>query len=270
MTYVRFVSATLFLATILSQSVVARPGVTLISKSAPEPSGSTPTTANIIPIGSTFTFGGTNCPDTFSATSTFSATPVTVDNGAVKIWQKQVPTGSNGEWDIFYMQTTSGGPLAGNINSYWNILIGYTLSAAVNFDAVVNQWLVNGVPVSPLTDGIGSICCASASNPILPGESYYNSGFNGPLSAGFQSNWQQTFVDPYSYVSAGGVNPSTANEFIFALHFTLQAAVPNVSAAVSASAFGEFPTFAPGSWIEIYGTNLAGLPRLGAAATSMA
>ena len=26
---------------------------------------------------------------------------------------------------------------------------------------------------------------------------------------------------------------------------------------VSASAFGEFPTFAPGSWIEIYGTNLA-------------
>jgi uncharacterized protein (TIGR03437 family) len=29
-------------------------------------------------------------------------------------------------------------------------------------------------------------------------------------------------------------------------------------AAVSASVFGEFPAFAPGSWIEIYGTNLAG------------
>ena len=63
---------------------------------------------NIIPIGSPLTFGGTNAPDTYSASTTFSSTPVLVDNGAVKIWQKQVPTGPTGEWDVFYMQTTKG------------------------------------------------------------------------------------------------------------------------------------------------------------------
>ena len=66
-------------------------------------------------------------------------------------------------------------------------------------------------------------------------------------------------MDPYSLVTNGGINPNTANEFIFALHFTLQA--PVVGGVVSASAFGEFPTFAPGSWIEIYGTSLAATTR---------
>lgn len=73
---------------------------------------------NIIPIGSPLMFGGTNAPDTYSASTAFSSTPVLVDNGAVKIWQKQVPTGPTGEWDVFYLQITNGGPLAGNINGY--------------------------------------------------------------------------------------------------------------------------------------------------------
>jgi hypothetical protein len=55
---------------------------------------------------------------------------VLVDNGAVKIWQNQVATGSTGEWDIFYMQTANGGPIAGNVDGYWGIVMNYTLSAA--------------------------------------------------------------------------------------------------------------------------------------------
>lgn len=211
----------------------------------------------IIPIGSALTWGGTNAPDTFSAPTTFSSTPVLVDNGKVKIWQMQVPTASNAEWDVFYMQIVSGGPLAGNVGSLWNLLMNYTLSAPANFDAVANQWLVNGTPVSPITNGIGTICCATTTNPILPGAAYYNSGFTVPLAAGVQTNWQQVYVTPYTLVSSGGINPNTANEFIFALHFTLQPPLPNVVGVVSASAFGAFPTFAPASWIEIYGTNLA-------------
>jgi uncharacterized protein (TIGR03437 family) len=219
------------------------------------PVGRTTAAAGIIAIGSPLTYGGTNAPDTYSATTTFSSTPVTVDNGAVKIWQVQTPTGSNGEWDVFYMQTTDGGPLAGNINALWNIVIDYTLSAPAYFDGIVQQWLMNGTAVGPLTNGIGSICCAASSNPILPGWSYYASGFSDPLPAGTQTNWQDIYVTPYTLVESGGVDPSTANEFAFAMHFTLQ---PTIAAVVSASAFGEFPTFAPGSWIEIYGSNLAG------------
>jgi uncharacterized protein (TIGR03437 family) len=211
---------------------------------------------NIIPIGSPFTFIGANAPGNYTATATFSSIPLLVDNGAVKIWQTQVATGEDGEWDVFYMQTVNGGPLAGDINANWNIVIDYQLSQPVYFDQVVNQWLVNGTPVN-ITGNIGSICCMSASNPILPGPAYYNSGFMSPLPAGEQMNWQQIFVNPYSFVRSGGIDPNTANEFIFALHFTLQPALPVVNGVVSASAFGEFPTFAPGSWIEIYGTNLA-------------
>lgn len=217
----------------------------------------------LIAIGSPLTFGGTNSPDTYSATTTFSSTPVLVDNGAVKIWQVQTATGPTSEWDVFYMQTTNGGPLAGNINANWNILINYTLTAPVYFDQVVQQWQVNGAPVSPLTNGIGSICCASTSNPVLPGPAYYNSGFSSPIPAGLFSNsdggnlWQQIFVDPYSYVTSGGINPSTANGFVFGLHFTKQTPMPAITNVISASAYGAFPAISSGSWIEIYGTNLA-------------
>lgn len=148
-----------------------------------------------------------------------------IDGGALSLFETQVATGANGEWDVWHLTTTSGGPIAGDINAYWAIVMDYTLSAAVNFDKVADQWTVGGTPVSPLSNFSG-ICCATASNPILPGEAYYNSGFSVPLSAGVQSNWRQIFVSPYSIVSEGGVDPSTANGFNFALHFTLTTPVP--------------------------------------------
>ena len=117
-------------------------------------SGSGP---GIIAIGSPMVWHPLNAPDTFSANVTFSSTPVTVDNGAVSLWQQQVPTGSNGEWDVFYMKTTNGGPIAGNVSANWNITMDYTLTAPAFFDQVVQQWVMNGTPVGPLTNGIGSI-----------------------------------------------------------------------------------------------------------------
>ncbi|HUO31225.1 MAG TPA: hypothetical protein VMU80_18520 [Bryobacteraceae bacterium] len=248
---------------ILAQTAGSQPQQPVKLNQAPHPakqispSDTTITGPGFIPIGSPLVWSPTNGPDTFTANTTFSSTPVLVDNGAVKIWQQQVPTSSTSEWDLFYMQTTNGGPIAGDINADWQIVINYTLSAAVDFDQVVQQWTVNGTAVGPLTNGIGTICCAAATNPILPGWSYYNSGFEGPLPAGVQTNWRQIYVDPYNYVTSGGIDPSTANGFIFGLHFSLQQPAPVVTGVISASAFGAFPDFAPGSWIEIYGSNLA-------------
>ena len=177
--------------------------------------------ASIIPIGSSYTLIVTNAPDNFTANTTFNSTPTPVDNGALTIWEDQVATGPDGEWDVFHMTTTAGGPLAGDINAYWDITIDYVLSAPVFFDGVASQWTVNGTPVSPLYN-FGSICCASSSNPILPGEAYYNTGFQAPLPAGTQTNWNEIYVTPYNFVSAGGIDPNTANGFTWALHFTLQ------------------------------------------------
>jgi hypothetical protein len=134
----------------------------------------------------------------------------------------------------------------------------------VFFDQVVSQWLVNGTPVSPLNNNIGGsggICCAALTNPILPGPTFYNSGFSGALPAGTQANWRELFTQPYNIVTQGGINPSTANEFIFALHFTLQGAKPAITSVISASQYGAFPTIAPGTWIEIYGSNLGELTQ---------
>jgi uncharacterized protein (TIGR03437 family) len=211
----------------------------------------------LIPIGSPMRWGGTNSPDTYSDASTFGPTPVLVNNGRVRIWQEQVATGTNGEWEIFHMQTVNGGPLASNLNANWNITLDYNLRLPASFDHAVNQWAVDGRPVNGISN-FGSFCCASLSNPVLPGPAYQNSGFNGLFPAGTQANWQQLFVNPYSFANSGGVPTATANEFTFALHFTLRPpAAPTVTSVISAGAFGAFPTFAPGSWIEIYGTNFA-------------
>ena len=214
----------------------------------------------LIAIGSPITYGGANAPDTYTATSTFGPTPVLVNNGKVRIWQEQIATGSNGEWDIFRMETTNGGPLAANFGAEWNIVISYTLTRAAIFDAVVNQFGVNGTPVGPLTN-IGDICCATLTNPILPGPSFYNQGFTGRIPAGTQTNWRQIFVRPFSLLTSAGVNINTANQFTFGLHFTIEQAPPSVSSAISAGAFGAFPSAGPGSWIEIYGSNLAAGPQ---------
>ena len=85
-----------------------------------------------------------------------------------------------------------------------------------------------------------------------------------PLPKGLEANWQELYVQPYSLVSNGGINPSAPNEFVFALHFTLQA-FPQITQVISASQFGALPTIAPGSWIEIYGSNLAPLTQTWAA-----
>ncbi len=213
--------------------------------------------ANIIPIGSPIKFGGVNSPDTYSDASTFGPTPVLVNGGRVRIWQEQVATGTNGEWDIFHMETVNGGPLANNVGANWNITMDYTLRVPASFDMVVQQWKVNGRPVSSISN-FGSICCAALTNPILPGPSYFNSGFNGIFPAGVQTNWQQIFVQPYSFANSGGIPTATANQFTFALHFTLRpATAPTITSVISAGAFGAYPTLAPGSWVEIYGSNFS-------------
>ena len=198
--------------------------------------------ASIIPIGSSLTFGGNNLPGACTDTScsdtvTFSSTPVLIDGGALSLYETQVPTGASGEWDVWHLSTTSGGSLAGDVGAYWAIVMDYTLSQPVFFDGVADQWTVDGTPVSPLSNFSG-ICCAVASNPILSGEAYYNASFSSPLPAGVESGWRQIYVTPYSFVSAGGIDPNTANGFNFALHFTLQSPPPSVPEPASLALLG--------------------------------
>jgi PEP-CTERM motif len=186
--------------------------------------------ANIIPTGSTLNLYLTNfagCADAECTSNLTFGSTNTINNGEVTQTTSEVSTGPTGAWDIFSFTTTDGSPIAGDINGNWQIEMDYTLSAAVNFDQVVNQWLVAGSPVTP-TGSIGGICCAVSTNPILPGGGFYGSGFTSPLPAGLSTSWDQIYVDPYSFVTSGGI-PTDADEFQFALHFTLQSPVPEPS-----------------------------------------
>jgi hypothetical protein len=186
--------------------------------------------ANIIPTGSTLKLYLTNfagCADTECTSNLTFGTTNTINNGEVSVTTSETSTGPNGAWDVFSLKTTDGSPIAGDVNANWQIEMDYTLSAAVDFDQVVNQWVYAGNPITP-TGNIGSICCASSTNPILPGGAFYNSGFSGALPAGLFTNWNQIYVDPYSYATSGGI-PEDADEFNFALHFTLQSPVPEPS-----------------------------------------
>lgn len=196
--------------------------------------------ADIIPLGSSLTMTLTNFPGACTDTTctdavTFSSVPVLIDGGAVSLFETQTPTAGGGEWDVWHLSIVNGGPLAGDINAFWEISMNYVLGQAANFDQVVDQWTVNGVPVSPINN-FGGVCCAAASNPILPGESYYNFGFTSDIPAGPFNNWNQIFVTPYSFVSAGGIDPNTANGFNFALHFDPQ--VPPVPEPASLTVLG--------------------------------
>lgn len=188
-----------------------------------------PARADVITIGSSMTFGGTNLPGacantTCSDSVSFSSTPVLIDGGALSLFETETSDGHGGDYVTWHLSTTNGGPLAGNINGNWNIVMTYTVNQPVFFTAAALQWTVNGTPVSSISN-FGGICCATPSNPILSGEAYYNSGFSDPLS-GTQTNWLEVFVNPYSFISSGGIDPNTANGFNFGYDFVPQQPVP--------------------------------------------
>jgi len=90
-----------------------------------------------------------------------------------------------------------------------------------------------------------STLCSNAIGPTAP--------FN--LSVSFtQPPASGAFSFDYTAIAVFGAGSPAGSYIAFSYPAV---AAPNVLAAVSASAFGEFSTFAPGSWIEIYGTDLA-------------
>jgi uncharacterized protein (TIGR03437 family) len=104
---------------------------------------------------------------------------------------------------------------------------GSPLATMEAYNADTNAWM-SGLPLMPFA----AVNIASAS---AAGRLYCFGGSNaGDPEEGNIFNYVQIYTPPPS-ISAGGV--------------------------VSASAFGEFPSASPGSWIEIYGANLSQTTR---------
>jgi hypothetical protein len=183
--------------------------------------GATIAQASIIPIGSNYTIAGTNAPTTFGTTTlAFDQTSKLVAGGQLLVTETQIADGPNAEWNIFSVSRVGGGPLAGNINAYWDLSWGFLLSAPVLFDATTIWWTVDGEADPTINNW--ALCCVGP-NQINPsfGQAF-NNNFPGAPFDGFVTFTPTIFVNPYNFVSAGGIDPNTANDFHFAFHFTLQ------------------------------------------------
>ena len=90
------------------------------------------------------TFTLTNFPGgVTSIASTIGGGLTTV--GTVQVFSVQVPTVGGGEWDYFYFSTLDGGPLAADSSLNWQIDANFTLTQAVNFNGIEDQWTTGGV-----------------------------------------------------------------------------------------------------------------------------
>ena len=162
-----------------------------------------------------------------SITSTINGGLTT--NGDVQVFSTQVATPGGGEYDYFFFNTTPiNVPLANNPNLYWAITANFTLNQAAYFDGYEFQWTTGGVGGAPVP-------LAS----LLPG--FINYPGDGPVGDGFANGYGALpsppattfsalfpagpnsttflFVDPYSLVLNGGINPVLDTGVNIALHF---------------------------------------------------
>jgi hypothetical protein len=179
--------------------------------------------AGILLTGGTFTVSGTNFVDTYSQVVTVG-TPTTVSNGKVNFSETVTPTGPNGEWVDFTFSTVNGGPLAGNVNGNWNInFLGLPMSQLAVWDGVFVYWSVNGTAVSPINQFGGM--APVAPNPINPALGpVYLAPVGSFTPVGPATSFDFTpflFVNPYSFVAAGAIDPNTANDLHLGLHLDL-------------------------------------------------
>jgi uncharacterized protein (TIGR03437 family) len=85
-----------------------------------------------------------------------------------------------------------------------------------------------------------------------------------PLSTFKPSQVGLSFHSNEIAINVEGLSFNSTSRILVDLQFG--SGTPAVQAATSASAFGAFPTFGPGSWIEVYGTDLASVTQTWATA----
>ena len=211
---------------------------------------------------------------------------VTAAFGAPVLLQAQTPywlvlTPANTSTIIYWLGGgTIGVSLAGTESATglggWNNDDGY------NFDAI--QFAVDGTAPSALaittsspmpraTVGVAYSLTLSATGGtppystwmVVPGSGSLPNGLTLNSSIGVISG-TPTASGTFSFSvtvtdSAGTVSPAKALTVSVAVAATIAPPSINPGGVVSASAFGEFTSIAPGSWIEIYGSNLAAATR---------
>jgi hypothetical protein len=179
---------------------------------------------DFIQLGGTYTVRGTNFPTNFSQSVTVSTAPTLINSGQLLHTVTVFPDGPDAEWVDFSFSRVGGGPLAGNINANWSFNIdNVPLTQTVEWDRAIIWFTVNGTAVSPISPFAGFQNVIP--NPINPALGpVYSQTFTPSRIVNDIDEF--AFVNPYSFISAGGMNPNTVNDLHVAVH--LRALTPTV------------------------------------------
>jgi hypothetical protein len=170
-----------------------------------------PSRADVV-IGSSYDIVGVNTPTDFAQSTTFDETTKPIDGGALTITETLTPAVGGGQWVDFFVQSSSGGPLAADPNANFSFAIN---NVQIDTPSIVSQpflqFTENGTPFSPLTSASGFV---AETNPMTgTGPVLGFLGFNPFTTTGsFDLNF---FSDPYTFLGDVGVDPAAANGFHF-------------------------------------------------------
>ncbi|HLI48298.1 MAG TPA: hypothetical protein VKV18_06385 [Chthonomonas sp.] len=182
--------------------------------------------------GGTFTLNAQNAPDNFTSTFLISQSPTTLsaDNGKLRITESIHVISPNSEWLLLDIETTNGGPLAGDPTKLWSYDLFYPFQKTAFVDEVAGYWSFNEQAYSPITPFGSGFLASTAPNPLDPSLGpVFDVMHNPPAGpyAPFTSRHGSVVLSPYNILANGGVNPSQANGFHYLVH-AFSATVPEM------------------------------------------
>jgi len=193
--------------------------------------------AAVILPGSAYSVTATNFPGGSGTATVTVGTPTTIEG--LNFSDTILATGSTGAWISFNLVNPTGGSLAGNVSANWQFTIdNLQMTGPALFDNKFEQWTQDGVPVTPQNSFSGFINLGNV-NPITGlGPGYGGDPFTpGPAQTTYSFD-PVVLSDPYSTISEGGINPTTANDFHEILHFDLTNPPPPVPEPASLALLG--------------------------------
>jgi len=183
--------------------------------------------AGLFTPGGTFTVDASSSPDSFDETATLTnGISQSLDGGALNLVVSIVPAGGGDQWLVFDYNTSSGSPLS-QAGDDWSVYeVGLQAPHSVNFIAAYAQFSISGVAQTPTGNIFGGYSIESNPVPGFTGNGFGASGFSAIFDSPLPS--LGTYISPWAYLGATGINYAGVNGYEEALEFA-PTAVPESS-----------------------------------------
>lgn len=186
--------------------------------------------ATLFAPGATFQVQASGAPDTYTENVALTPGTTLIDGGAVSLTIGVVPATGDSQWLTFDYRTTSGTSM-GHAGQYWSISeAGLNAAIPVTFTAAYLQFTHDGTALVPTGNIFGGYGFESNPVPGQTGTGWGVGGFSAPLGSG-PLIALGTFISPWDYLNATGIDSTQANGYMQALLFEPTNPVPEPASA---------------------------------------